>query len=42
MFEMQALIQEFLLRVRVIEIVGDDVSRYDLDWAANQPAPYQP
>jgi quinol monooxygenase YgiN len=42
MFEMQALIRDMLVRLRLVEVVGDDASRYDLDWIANPPGPYRP
>jgi quinol monooxygenase YgiN len=42
MFDMQAELRRFVAQAALIEVISDDVVRYDLDFVASPPAPYNP
>jgi hypothetical protein len=42
MFEMQAIVRRLLGRVRLLEVISDEVQEYDLDFVANPPGDYSP
>lgn len=42
MFEMQAIVRRLLGRIKLLEVISDDVRQFDLDFIANPPGPYSP
>jgi len=42
MFEMQAINRRLLGRIKLLEVISNDVLQFDLDFIANPPGPYSP